>query len=397
MPNTVDEVARLTLDGAQEERARALHFESFVFDFSPYGEPIVLTPRVRTAMDIGLQAKRRMPEILRQMWLERLAETSADVQIRATLQNEWKESGVNGVQVTLGGMEIDIRNWDALVRDAARWYRRSRIGDDFTICTSAEAFRRVVHEGKSGVMFGLQDTLPIGTDLDRLETLYGLGVRVVQLTYNRRNLIGDGCTERQPSGLSTFGLEFIRHLNRLGIAIDLSHCGYRTTIEAIDHSEKPVAFTHTSCKAVTDHTRAKSDDELRLLGENDGYVGILAIPDILSVGGRAGIADMIDHIEHAADLVGPERVGIATDWGIWSTDFPQELFEAAVAEFKAMGFRPDQDGATMHATLGEFVSWSDWPHITRGLVSRGFSDEHIRGFLGGNWLRFIERSGIRES
>ena len=388
--------ATMMLDEAQEQRARTLHSESFVFDFSPHGEPIILTRRVSEAMARGLKGGLRMAEILRSMWLARLAETAEDAGVRADLQAAWNESGVNGVQITLGGMEIVVTDWDVLVRDSARWYRRARIGGDLAICTSADDLRRAAEQGKTGVVFGLQDTIAIGMDLDRLETLYGLGVRVIQLTYNRRNLIGDGCTEREQTGLSRFGLDFVKQLNRLGIVVDLSHCGYQTTIEGIEHSERPAAFTHISCKAVHDHVRAKSDDELRLLAAADGYVGILGVPHFLRDDGQADIGDMMDHLEHAVEIVGAERVGLATDWGVWSTDFPMELWEAALVQFQAMGFRPDQDGGgSPHATLGEFVEWKDWPHLTRGLVSRGYTDDQIRGFLGENWLRYLDRAGVR--
>jgi membrane dipeptidase len=385
----------LELTHAQEERSRKLHFESFVFDFSPHGEPIVLTPRVRAAMEEEICAKKRLSKILRRMWLERLAETYEDAKVRAELRGIWDESGVNGMQATLGGMELDIRDWDALVRDVARWHRRTGIGDDLVICTSASQLRHAWEQRRIGVMLGLQDTLPIGTDLDRLATLYGLGVRVVQLTYNRRNLVGDGCTEREQSGLSAFGLDLVKELNRLGIAVDVSHSGYRTTIDAIEVSERPIAFTHVACKAVNDHPRAKSDEELRRVAEVDGYVGIVAVPFFLRSDGEADINDMMDHIEHAVKLVGLRRVGIATDWGFWSTDFPRELYEATLDEFASMGFRPE-DGLVMNAKLGDFVRWEDWPHITRGLVSRNFNDDEIRGLLGENWLLYLDRAGIHQ-
>jgi membrane dipeptidase len=385
----------LELTHAQEERSRKLHFESFVFDFSPHGEPIVLTPRVRAAMEEEICAKKRLSKILRRMWLERLAETYEDAKVRAELRGIWDESGVNGMQATLGGMELDIRDWDALVRDVARWHRRTGIGDDLVICTSASQLRHAWEQRRIGVMLGLQDTLPIGTDLDRLATLYGLGVRVVQLTYNRRNLVGDGCTEREQSGLSAFGLDLVKELNRLGIAVDVSHSGHRTTIEAIEVSDRPIAFTHVACKAVNDHPRAKSDEELRRVAEVDGYVGIVAVPFFLRSDGEADINDMMDHIEHAVKLVGLRRVGIATDWGFWSTDFPRELYEATLDEFASMGFRPE-DGLVMNAKLGDFVRWEDWPHITRGLVSRNFNDDEIRGLLGENWLLYLDRAGIHQ-
>jgi membrane dipeptidase len=299
------------------------------------------------------------------------------------------------MQVTLGGLEIDVSGWEAIVRDAARWCQRARMGDDLAICTSSDELRRAFEQQKTGVMLGLQDTLAIGTDLRRLDSLYGFGVRVVQLTYNRRNLVGDGCTEPANGALSIFGIDLLKELNRLGIVADLSHCGVATTNAAIERSERPVAFTHTGCAALNDHPRAKSDDQLRRLAAADGYVGIVALPPFLRPDGEAVIDDMIDHIAHAGNTVGLERVGIATDWGIWSSDFPAELYEPAVRHFVSLGLRPEDAGPNRHHALGEFVNWSDWPQLTRGLVRRGFDDNEIRGLLGENWLRYLDRAGVR--
>jgi membrane dipeptidase len=365
-----------------------LHQESFVYDFSPHGEPIPLTERTVAAMQESIAAG-SLPAALRRIWSEHLSELEDDAGERERVAAEWRRSGVNAIQVTLGGMELDTHDWDASVRDAARWHRRAAIGDQMTICTSADDLRRAHAEDRVGVVLGLQDTLPIGTDLSRLEVLYGLGVRVIQLTYNRRNLVGDGCTERHQSGLSRFGVDLVRELNRLGIVVDVSHCGVGTTNEAIEVSEAPLAFTHTACRALYDHPRAKSDEQLALLAEGDGYVGIVAVPSFLGANG-AGTAQLADQVAHAAEIVGIERVGIGTDWGFWTLDFPVELRDLALRAFQATsGFRPDD--LELGVALEGFESWGDWPVITRGLAERGFSDEEIRGILGGNWLRFLER------
>lgn len=379
----------ITLTEEDDARARRLHAEAFVFDFAPYGEPMPRTERTTAAIASAREAGGDLSKVLSCMWSEHLRELDDSPAARQEREQEWRRSGVSAVQVTLGGMELAIYDWDAVLRDAARWYRREAIGG-MRVCTTAAQLRQARDDGQVGVLMGLQDTLSIGSDLDRLETLHGLGVRVVQLTYNRRNLVGDGCTERHQSGLSRFGVDLVRELNRLGIVVDVSHCGIDTTIEAIQSSDRPVAFTHTTCRALFDHPRGKTDEQLRLLAEHDGYVGIAAVPYFFRPGDGADIDDMMDHLVHAAELVGVDRVGIATDVGFWSTDFPDELHEQAMHGFRALGFRPE-DGLELGGSLGEFVHWRDWPHITRGLVARGFGDDEIRGILGANWLRFLER------
>jgi membrane dipeptidase len=379
------------LSEEKEKRARQLHGESFVFDFSPHAEPFLLTSRQREVMLQSLERGQSLRSTLSAMANARIRELEEDPSARSEIQEVWKRSGVNGVQVTLGAMELALDEWEGVVADLARCYARARIGY-MSVCTTAQELESSQRNGTVGLLLGLQDSLPIGKDLDRVETLYSAGVRVIQLTYNTRNLVGDGCTEREQGGLSRFGIELVRRLNDLGISIDVSHSGYGTTMDAISVPERPIAFTHIVCRDVYDHARGKTDEQLRALAESDGYAGIAAVPHFLRKGGGQSVEDMMEHLEHAASIVGVDRVGIATDWGFWSTDFPAELHVPALEEFGRLGFRPE-DELKMGTALGEFINWTDWPEVTRGLVSRGFSDEEIKGFLGLNWLNFMRRSG----
>lgn len=362
----------------QEKRARQLHGESFVFDFSPHAEPFLLTSRHREVMLQSLERGQPLRSTLSAMANARIRELEKDSSARSEIQEVWKRSGVNGVQVTLGAMELALDKWEGVIADLARCYARARIGY-MAVCTTAEELESSQRNGVVGLLLGLQDSLPIGRDLGRVETLYNAGVRVMQLTYNTRNLVGDGCTEREQGGLSRFGIELVRRLNDLGIIIDVSHSGYGTTMDAINVSECPIAFTHIVCRDVYDHARGKTDEQLRALAESDGYAGIAAVPHFLRKGGGQSVEDMIEHLEHAASIMGVDRVGIATDWGFWSTDFPAELHAPALEEFGRLGFRAE-DELKMGQALGEFVNWTDWPELTYTLVSRGFSDEEIKGF-----------------
>ncbi|MBS1678408.1 MAG: membrane dipeptidase [Actinobacteria bacterium] len=373
----------------QDERARRLHDKCLIADFSPHGEPIPHTPRTAAAMAAGLE-RGGLPAALGALWDEYLREIEEDGDAYTRRREEVARGGVDSLQVTLGAIEMSMHDWDAGLRDAARWRRRAAIGGDVEVCETPAALRAAREAGRVGVMLGLQDTLQIGSDLRRLEMLRDLGVRVVQLTYNRRNLVGDGCTEPHQSGLSRFGVELVRELNELGIVVDVSHCGDGTTMEAIDVSARPIAFTHTACRALYDHPRAKTDEQLRALAERDGYVGIVAVPFFLKAAG-AGIPDAVAHVAHAAEIVGIENVGIGTDWGFWTTDWPAELRPATLRALGgAGGFRPE-DGLELGIGLGPFVEWGDRLHLTRGLLDGGFSDAEIAGLLGENWLCFLER------
>jgi membrane dipeptidase len=340
-------------------------------------------------MAAGLET-RGLGGALGALWDEYLREIESDPEAHARRREEVRRGGVDVLQVTLGAIEMNMHGWDASLRDVARWRRRAAIGGDLEVCESPAALREAHAAGRMGVMLGLQDTLQVGSDLGRLEMLRTLGVRVVQLTYNRRNLVGDGCTERDPAGISRFGVELIKELNQLGIVVDVSHCGDATTLDALDLSDRPIAFTHTACRAVYDHPRAKTDEQLRNLAEQQGYVGIVAVPFFLKAA-DPGIPDVVDHIAHAAEIVGVENVGVGTDWGFWTTDWPAELRSATMRAFRgAGGFRPE-DGLELGIGLGPFVEWGDRLHLTRGLVEGGFSDDEITGLLGDNWLRYLER------
>lgn len=374
----------------QDRRARRLHDESLIADFSPHGEPIPWTARTQAAMAAGLE-RGGLGAALGGLWDEYLREIEEDPAARVRRTEEFRRSGVDAIQVTLGAIEMNMHDWDAGIRDVARWRRRAAIGGDLQVCSTADELRSARGGGRVGVMLGLQDTLQVGTDLSRVEQLFGLGVRVVQLTYNRRNLVGDGCTEPHQSGLSRFGVDLVHELNNLGIVVDVSHCGDLTTVEAVEVSERPIAYTHTACRAIFGHPRAKTDEQLRILAARDGYVGIVAVPFFLRHEG-ADIPDMVDHITHAAEIVGIENVGIGTDWGFWSTDWPAELRPRTMRAFaETSGFRPE-DGLKLGVGLGSFVEWGDRLHITRELVARSFTDAEIEGLLGENWLRFLDRS-----
>ena len=169
--------------------------------------------------------------------------------------------------------------------------------------------------GRTGVIYGFQDGVAFETDLGRLDELYRLGLRIVQPTYNRRNLLGDGCLEPANAGLSKAGFEAVERMNDLGILVDLSHCGRRTAADAILHSKKPVAFTHTGSAAQNDHPRNRTDEELRAVAAKGGVAGIYFMP-FLSDGKQPTAADIIRHLEHMIDVAGEDHVSIGTDGSV---------------------------------------------------------------------------------
>jgi len=289
------------------------------------------------------------------------------------------------VSATLGAFGETPFTYENALMDIALWMRKFDSLDWLVKATSLKDIAQAKKEGKRAVILNFQNTTHIGTDLDKLDFFYNLGVRVIQLTYNMRNFVGDGCTERTDARLSNFGVQVVKRMNELGILVDLSHCGHKTTMDAIEISTRPVAFTHAFCRELNEHDRGKTNEELKALAENNGYCGIVVVPFFLAEESPS-LNHFLAHLEHAIEIMGIDKVGIGTDWG---AVYPEPLRIRLNEESKRIGFRKEHN-VDWGATVEGFKDWKDWPNITYGLVSRGYSDNEIKGILGGNFLRIFE-------
>lgn len=353
-------------------------------------EPFVDSARSREVMLDGIGRGHSASQILGEMHQDRIVELRGNHETRAAVRKEWEAAGVKAIQVTLGAHCLEHASWDGWIKGLGYWYRRVRVGGDMSICLSADDLEAAWRDRKVGILLGTQEAGPIGADLWKLEALYGLGLRVLQLTYNSRNALGDGCTEPVQAGLTDLGYDVIGACNDLGIIVDVSHTGYVSTLDAIGASRAPVAVTHSCCRKLYDHPRAKSDEQLQALASANGYIGIVAVPFFLAASG-ANLDTMIDHVVHAASIMGCENVGIATDWGGWTPDLPAELAELSRQEFLKLGF-DDKSLPAFRVSLPEFDAWRQWPRITDRLLARGFSEDEVRGLIGSNWLSYMRRA-----
>jgi membrane dipeptidase len=372
------------------EAAEALLSRSFAFDYVPLGEPHIGTPRHRAKMLSELAQGASLERVQRAMLDDRLRELVEDADCAAAVSRSWRRSHVDAVLLTLGGREIEPSRWEAIVRDAAYWAARERNGG-ILVCTRAEDLTRPAPAGTVGrVVLGLQDGACLGDDPDRLETLFQFGVRVVQLTYNTRNLLGDGCKEAADGGLSNLGRHLIHRMNALGIVVDTAHCGHRTTLEAIEVSSQPVAVTHSFSRAVFDHPRGKSDDVLRALRDTGGYFGLTVVPSFFVQEGLASLDDLARHLDHVRGILPAEQIGIGSDYGWITPDTPRELVQAGLEKFVKLGFSaPD---LRFHGQGVEgFLHWEDWPNIAALLLAVGWPEAEVREVVGAAWLRFFAR------
>ena len=252
---------------------------------------------------------------------------------------------------------------------------------------------RAKTSGRLGIILGFQHTEMMGRDLDWLYRFNDLGVRSVQLTYNKRNLMGDGCLEPADAGLSRLGFEAIERLNALGIAVDLSHCGQRTTREGIEACSTPPLITHSGCRAVYDNPRNKDDEILRSMAARGGVLGIYFMPFLGENGSPwATRAMVLDHIDHAINVCGENHVGIGTDGPIPTVRESTEFFEmmkSVEKERAAAGVQaPGEQGHFPYIQELNFPRRIE--QVAAGMHQRGHSDRVIEKVVGGNFRRAFE-------
>jgi membrane dipeptidase len=294
-----------------------------------------------------------------------------------------RRSGYTGIQTTLGSESLE-----GAIRDLAEWNQRIRDNPDKLLrATRASHIEQAKSERKMAVLFGFQNATMLEGQVENLDGLFELGTRCIQLTYNSRNLLGDGCTERTNSGLSDFGVGVVERMNELGVIVDLSHCGEKTSSDGIEVSRKPPAFTHTFCEALyRDHPRAKTDELIKAMSDRGGMTGIAALGYFVGPSPDSSIEDYLNQIDHAVRVGGIDHVGLATDFeirGIKSWATRETWYEPRLKSFKP----------TYRVRWPPWIEGLDEPerfrNVARGLEARGYADGEIRRLLGGNWLQYF--------
>jgi membrane dipeptidase len=303
-----------------------------------------------------------------------------------------RESGVTCAHITVGSVGTTAPDTAFMntVRGIAFWEREiDRNPDVLSHVRTVSDIGKAKKARRTGLIYGLQDGVAFETDLSRLESLHALGLRVVQPTYNRRNLLGDGCLEPANAGLSRNGITAIERMNELGILVDLSHCGRQTATDAIRVSHKPVAFTHTGCQALADHPRNRTDAELRAVAEKGGVCGIYFMP-YLSEGRQPTAADIVRHLEHMVQVAGEDHVSIGTDGNISPTvvdDKFKEAFAKDTRERREAGIAAPWETEEGYLFATELNTPRRLATLAMMLADRRHSATRIEKILGGNLLR----------
>jgi membrane dipeptidase len=247
--------------------------------------------------------------------------------------------------------------------------------------------------GRIGIIYGFQNAVAIGDDLARIETFGRLGVRVIQLTYNQANHLGDGSMAPENRGLTPFGRQVVEGLNSSRIMVDLSHSGEQTCLEAARISEEPVSINHTGCRALADLPRNKTDEELRLVASRGGFVGIYFMP-FLNISGHAHAADVVEHIDHAVNVCGADHVGIGTDGPVTSID-DLDAYRSRLAEHVALRKAAGVGAAGERSDTLPFVidlrGVDQFYDLIRLLEARGYGQDLIEKILGKNFADYAGR------
>ena len=303
-----------------------------------------------------------------------------------------RSAGLSAVNITLGHVAgsgdafcetvRDITGWNAFIAQHAGALRR---------VTSVADIAAAADAGQVGVIYGFQNTEMLGLEIDRVRLFAKMGVRVIQLTYNGRNAVGDGATVPDDQGLSRFGAEVVERLQAEGVLLDLSHSSEKTCLDALALARRPVAITHSACRAVADHPRNKSDAELRLLADRGGVIGLYFMP-YLRLSGQPMAADLVAHLEHAIAVCGEDHVGLGTDGGTTAHDdmtaYRRQL-EDEIAQRRKLGIGAPGETADVATFLPDLCGPTQFQRLADLLAARGHGEARIEKILGGNFRRLM--------
>ena len=313
-----------------------------------------------------------------------------DVRFSARAMAELKQSGITAASMTLNEVGNGLDVFATTIKNISGVDQM--IADNGDVCLkvlSVADLRVAKASGRVGCIYNTQDTSLIGPDLERVTVLKGLGIRVVQLTYNLRNLSGDGCLEPGNGGISKLGRATIERIEREKLLLDLSHSGQRTVAEAIAAAKRPMTISHTGCRALNDNPRNQWDAELKACADKGGVVGIYWMP-FLVAGGKPTGADLVRHIDHAVNVCGEDHVAIGTDGGVYKTIIDDKAREAQKKFFEdrsARGIAAPGEGPDIFNIVAEWDSHMRFRLLVDGLAAGGWPAARIDKILGGNLMR----------
>jgi microsomal dipeptidase-like Zn-dependent dipeptidase len=302
-----------------------------------------------------------------------------------------QKSGITAVHVTLAYHE-DARQ---TMTEFGKWHRMFEQNSDLIIPVDcAEDINFAKNSGRVGIFFGAQNCSPIDDEINLIKVMRKLGLLIMQLTYNNQSLLASGCYENHDSGVTRFGKQVIKEMNRVGMIIDMSHSAERSTLDAIDYSQRPICISHANPKFAHDALRNKSNDVLKALANSGGILGFSLYPFHLPNGSQCTLNDFCEMVAKAADLMGVNSLAIGSDLCL---NQPQSVLEwmrngrwSKVTDYG--------EGSASNSGWPNALPWFDpqngMKNIYQGLISFGFNQEEVCKIMGANWYDFLE-SGLK--
>ena len=302
---------------------------------------------------------------------------------------QMREGNVDCVHVTIAYHE----NFRETVLNLEKWNTYfSKYSDLIVQAFSAEDILKTKREKKTSIIFGFQNPSPIEDDIGLIEIWQKLGIKFMQLTYNNQSLLASGCYETNDAGISRMGKEVIKEMNRVGMVIDMSHSSERSTLEAIEHSSKPISITHANPSFWHPAKRNKSNTILKCLSESGGMLGLSLYPHHLKNGSMCELNDFCEMIARTVDLIGIKNIGVGSD-------LCQDQPDTIVEWMRNGRWTKDTDfgeGSIENPGFPKQPNWfkdnRDFNNISKGLKKVGLSSENIKDIMGRNWLNFFKKS-----
>ena len=295
------------------------------------------------------------------------------------------EGGVTACCPTVGSTapaEETLRNLGA-------WHRFIGARADLMLVREAADIEAAKSRAKLGLIFHFQGADPIENDLNLVEAYHALGVRMIQLTYNVRNRVGDGCEEKTDAGLSAFGADLITRLNENRIVVDCSHTGYRTTLDAIERSSRPVVFSHANAFALHPSPRNINDDQIRAVAATGGLVGVNGFPAFLGTSPQPTIERFVEHLDHMVETAGIDHVALGIDYyeGMHPVADAAEATQFFKQQLAQRRWSEASYPPPPHHYPQGMATPRELPNLTVRLLARGYAPDDVRKLIGGNWLR----------
>ncbi len=347
----------MALNKGDEQRAAELHFGSLVIDMHS-----------DLQMDIVKRRGGGQRNVITNRHLPRQKKGGVDIKVLSTVSR----FSFNPYQYYQSPTHSAMQMIDCIYSEI------EENPEELALITKVEDIFQAKEEGKLGFILAMEGAEPLNMDLSLVRNFYRLGVREIQLTWHQRNLVADGCAEPSNAGLSNFGRDLVRELNRLNMIIDVAHMSKPGVMDVLEISEKPIIASHANTRKICDHPRNLDDEQIIAIAEKGGVIGNMFVGQYVKKSNQT-MEDVLDHIDHISNLVGMDHIGVGPDW----IDYAPEMILGA----------HDVDGGILEggSPLVVFAKGlenvTELPNLTKGLVSRGYSDEDIRKILGGNFVR----------